>query len=58
MGSGFVAETIRAMDEGFMARNDAALALAHPNLSAKDRRKYALVCIVEGADWSRASPVS
>jgi AcrR family transcriptional regulator len=46
MGSGFVAETIRAMDEGFLARTDAALALARPNLSAKDRRKYGLVCMV------------
>jgi hypothetical protein len=46
MGSGFVAETIRAMDEGFMARNDAALALARPNPSTKDRRKYVLVCMV------------
>jgi AcrR family transcriptional regulator len=46
MGSGFVAETIRAMDEAFMARTDAAMALARPHLSAKDRRKYALVCMV------------
>jgi AcrR family transcriptional regulator len=45
-GSAFVEETIRAMDEAFQARTDAALALARPYLTAKERRKYSLVCMV------------
>ncbi len=45
-GSAFVAETIRAMDEAFLARTDAALALARPQISAQARRKYGLVCMV------------
>ncbi|MBK9125903.1 MAG: TetR/AcrR family transcriptional regulator [Chloroflexi bacterium] len=45
-GSAIVAESIRAMDEGFLARNDAALAAARPNLDAHDRRKYGLVCMM------------
>ncbi len=46
LGPTFVAETIRAMDDTFLARNDAALALARPQLSPKERRKYSLVCMV------------
>ena len=46
IGPGLVAETIRAMDEAFMARNDAALALARPNLTPHQRRKYSLVCMM------------
>jgi AcrR family transcriptional regulator len=46
LGSNLVAETIRAMDEAFIARTDAALALARPHISSKDRRKYELVCMV------------
>lgn len=45
-GSAFVEETIRAMDEAFHVRTDAALALARPYLTAKERRKYSLVCMV------------
>jgi AcrR family transcriptional regulator len=45
-GSAYVEETIHAMDEAFLARNDAALALARPYLTAKERRKYSLVCMV------------
>lgn len=44
-GSAFVEETIRAMDEAFMARADAALAVTYPALSAMQRRKYNLVCM-------------
>ncbi len=45
-GPAFLEATIRAMDEDFLARNDAALAQARPNLKAADRRKYSLVCMV------------
>jgi AcrR family transcriptional regulator len=45
-GAAFVEETIRSMDEAFLARTDASLAIAHPNLSARDRRKYSLVCMM------------
>ncbi len=45
-GPAFLEETIRAMDEDFQARTDAALAQARPNVSAADRRKYSLVCMV------------
>lgn len=45
-GPAFLEETIRAMDEDFLARNDRALAQARPNLNAVDRRKYSLVCMV------------
>lgn len=46
IGSSFVAETIRDMDDAILARNDAALALARPHLTAHERRKYGLVCRV------------
>lgn len=42
-GSAYVEQTIRAMDEAFQARVDAALALSRPSLSTRDRRKYSLV---------------
>lgn len=45
-GSQFVAETIKAMDDAFLARTDVSLAAAYPNLTAKERRKYSLVCMV------------
>jgi AcrR family transcriptional regulator len=45
-GSAFVEQTIRAMDEAFLLRTDAALALARPHVSPKERRKYSLVCMV------------
>ncbi len=45
-GPAFLEATIRAMDEGMLARTDAALAQARPNLSAAERRKYSLVCMV------------
>ncbi len=45
-GSAFVEQTIRAMDENFQGRTDAALARARPHLTAKQRRKYSLVCMV------------
>jgi len=45
-GPAFLEQTIRAMDEDFLARNDKALAQARPNLNAADRRKYSLVCMV------------
>jgi len=46
IGSSFLTEAIRVMDDAVLARNDAALAIARPDLSAKDRRKYALVCMM------------
>ena len=45
-GPAFLEATIRAMDEGMLARTDAALAQARPNISAAERRKYSLVCMV------------
>lgn len=45
-GSAYVEETIRAMDEAFLARNDAAIAKSRPYLSYQERRKYSLVCMV------------
>jgi AcrR family transcriptional regulator len=45
-GSAFVAETIRSMDDAFLARTDAALAIAYPHLSPKQRRKSSLVCMM------------
>lgn len=45
-GPAFLEQTIRAMDEDFLARNDKALAQARPNLPAAKRRKYSLVCMV------------
>lgn len=45
-GVAYVAEAIRTMDAAFLARVDAAGALARPNLSAHDRLKYSLVCMV------------
>jgi len=45
-GPAFLEQTIRAMDEDFLARNDRALAQARPGLSYKQRRKYSLVCMV------------
>lgn len=45
-GSAYVEETIRAMDEAFLARTDASIALAYPALSPKERRKYSLVCMM------------
>ena len=45
-GPAFLEATIRAMDEGMLARTDAALAQARPNISASERRKYSLVCMV------------
>lgn len=45
-GATYVAETIRAMDEAFLARTDVALATAFPSVSARDRRKYSLVCMM------------
>ncbi len=46
IGSSFLTEAIRVMDDAILARNDIALAVARPNLSAKERRKYALVCMM------------
>jgi len=45
-GTRFVEETIRAMDEAFLLRTDAALAMAYPAVGAKERRKYCLVCMM------------
>lgn len=45
-GPAFLEETIRVMDEDFLARNDQALAQSRPNLSPAARRKYSLVCMV------------
>ena len=45
-GSAYVEETIRAMDEAFQARTDAALAIAYPTSTARERRKYSLVCMM------------
>lgn len=45
-GTRFVEETIRAMDEAFLLRIDAALAMAYPAVGAKERRKYCLVCMM------------
>lgn len=46
LGSSILTEAIRAMDEAFIARTDASLAAARPNLSPRERRKYELVCMV------------
>lgn len=46
IGSAFLTETIREMDEGILARAEAALAQARPNIPPADRRKYGLVCMV------------
>lgn len=46
LGSTILADAIRAMDEAFLARTDAAMALARPNLDAHARRKYSLVCMM------------
>jgi AcrR family transcriptional regulator len=45
-GSTYVDETIRSMDEAFLARTGASLLRARPNMSAEDLRKYSLVCMV------------
>jgi AcrR family transcriptional regulator len=45
-GSAYVEQTIRSMDEAFLARTDASLALAYPGLSPRERRKYSLVCMM------------
>jgi AcrR family transcriptional regulator len=45
-GPAFLEQTIKAMDEDFLARNDKALAQARPNLAPTLRRKYSLVCMV------------
>lgn len=45
-GPAFLEQTIRAMDEDFLARNDRALAQARPNLDPAARRKYSLICMV------------
>ncbi len=45
-GPAFLEQTIRAMDEDFLARNDRALAQARPGLSYAERRKLSLVCMV------------
>jgi AcrR family transcriptional regulator len=45
-GPAFLEETIRTMDEGFLARTDTALAQTRPNLTAAERRKHSLVCMV------------
>jgi AcrR family transcriptional regulator len=45
-GSAFVAETIRAMDNAFLARTDKALGAAYPNITPHERRKYSLVCMM------------
>lgn len=44
--SAYVNEALRQMDERFQARVDSALAIGRPHLSAKERRKYCLVCMV------------
>ncbi|MBK9749497.1 MAG: TetR/AcrR family transcriptional regulator [Chloroflexi bacterium] len=45
-GSTYVDETIRSMDEAFLARTGASLLRARPNMRAEDLRKYSLVCMV------------
>ena len=45
-GSTYVDETIRSMDEAFLARTGASLSRARPNLRPEDLRKYSLVCMV------------
>lgn len=45
-GSAFLTEAIREMDEGLLARTDFALSQSRPDISAADRRKYELVCMV------------
>ncbi len=46
ISSAFLAETIRAMDEAFLARIDAMIASARPTLNPETRRKYELVCMM------------
>ncbi|MBK8032921.1 MAG: TetR/AcrR family transcriptional regulator [Chloroflexi bacterium] len=45
-GSTYVDETIRSMDEAFLARTGASLLQARPNMRPEDLRKYSLVCMV------------
>ncbi len=45
-GSTYVDETIRSMDEAFLARTGVSLSRARPNLKPEDLRKYSLVCMV------------
>lgn len=45
-GSTYVDETIRSMDEAFLARTGASLLRARPNMRPEDLRKYSLVCMV------------
>jgi AcrR family transcriptional regulator len=45
-GSAYVEETIRSMDEAFLARTDSALAIGYPKLGRRERRKYSLVCMM------------
>ena len=45
-GSAFLTEAIREMDEGLLARTDFALSQSRSDISAADRRKYELVCMV------------
>ena len=45
-GSRYVEETIRTMDEAFLARTDVVLAVAYPAVGARERRKYCLVCMM------------
>lgn len=46
IGSGFLAEAIREMDDGILARADWALAQTRPHINPADRRKYGLICMV------------
>lgn len=45
-GSAYVEETIRSMDEAVLARSEAAFAAAYPNVGARERHKYNLVCMM------------
>ncbi len=45
-GSTYVDETIRSMDEAFLARTGASLLRARPNMRPEELRKYSLVCMV------------
>lgn len=45
-GSNFVAEAIRPMDEAVLARTEAAFERTNPDISAEDRHKYSLICMM------------
>ncbi len=46
IGSSFLAEAIKVMDDALLARTDAAIRAWMPQFTERERRKYELVCMV------------